>query len=150
MLRTAPNRTWRNQGGKAYLNSIRKHRRLDTEQAGDTTTQADQTNESVVVMPSEPRPEDATVEQESTVSKSQANTRTTSQRNRRFCRLGLIALLAASVVGGGLWLWTRILLALHTVSTDDAYVAGHVTYIAPRIPRSVSENSSPKSTSPCY
>jgi len=110
---------------------------LDTEQAGDTTTQADQTNESVVVMPSEPRPEDATVEQESTVSKSQANTRTTSQRNSRFCRLGLIALLAASVVGGGLWLWTRILLALHTVSTDDAYVAGHVTYIAPRIPGTI-------------
>jgi len=137
MLRTAPNRTWRNQGGEARLNSIRKHQPLDAEQAGDTTTQADQTHESVVVMQSEPRPEDATVEQKSTVSKGQANTRTTSQGNRRFRRLGLIALLAAGVVGGGLWLWPRILLALHTVSTDDAYVAGHVTYIAPRIPGTI-------------
>jgi len=110
---------------------------LDAEQAGNTTTQADQTNESVVVMPSKPRPEDATVEQESTVSKRQANTRTTFQGNRRFRRLGLIALLAAGVGGGGLWLWPRILLALHTVSTDDAYVAGHVTYIAPRIPGTI-------------
>ena|SRR5208337_549630 len=137
MLRTAPNQTWSNQGGRARLNSIRKHRPLDTEQAGDTTTQADQTNESVVVMPSEPRPEDATVEQKSTVSKGQANTRTTSQRNRRFRRLGPIALLAVSVVGGGYGLWPPILLALHTVSTDDAYVAGHVTYIALRIPGTI-------------
>jgi len=104
MLRTAPNRTWRNQGGRARLNSIRKHQPLDAEQAGDSTTQADQTNKLVVVMPSEPRPEDSTVEQESTVSEGQANARTTSQGNRRFRWLGVIALLAASVVGGDLWL----------------------------------------------
>ena len=49
----------------------------------------------------------------------------------------MIASLGAGVVGGGLWLWPRILLALHTVSTDDAYVAGHVTYIASRIPGTI-------------
>ena len=86
---------------------------------------------------SEPRPENATVERNSTVSKGRANTRTTSQGNRRFRLLGLMALLAAGVVGGGLWLWPPILLALRTVSTNDAYVAGHVTYIAPRIPGTI-------------
>ncbi len=110
---------------------------MDAEQAGDTTTQEDQPGESVVLTQSEPRPENATVERNSTVSKGRANARTTFQGNRRFRLLGLMALLAAGVVAGGLWLWPRILLALHTVSTDDAYVAGHVTYIAPRIPGTI-------------
>ena len=31
----------------------------------------------------------------------------------------------------------RLLRALHTVSTDDAYVSGHVTFVAPRVPGQV-------------
>ena len=61
-LRTAPNRTWRNQGGGARLNLNRKHQPLDTEQPADLTTQADQLDKSVVVTQNEPRPENATVE----------------------------------------------------------------------------------------
>ncbi len=31
------------------------------------------------------------------------------------------------------WAWPSIVLACNTVSTDDAYVNGHVTYLAPRV-----------------
>src|SRR5262245_49054613 len=40
----------------------------------------------------------------------------------------LIALLVA-----GSWLFPRVMTALNTVSTDDAYVNGHVTFVAPRV-----------------
>lgn len=49
----------------------------------------------------------------------------------------MAALLLAAAIGGGLWLWPRIRLALDTVSTDDAYVAGHATYVASRVPGTV-------------
>ena len=39
-----------------------------------------------------------------------------------------VALLAAAYFG-----WPTIDLALHTISTDDAYVNGHVTFVAPRV-----------------
>lgn len=46
------------------------------------------------------------------------------------------ALVAVVVVGVGLAVWRLLPLvvtALTTVSTDDAYVAGHVTFVAPRV-----------------
>jgi len=52
-------------------------------------------------------------------------------------RMGLIGILAAGLAGVVLWLWPRIILALNTVSTDDAYVAGHVTYIASQVPGTI-------------
>lgn len=48
-------------------------------------------------------------------------------------RLGLFALIAVSLIGGAVWAWPKVILAWNTVSTDDAYVAGHVTYVASRI-----------------
>jgi membrane fusion protein (multidrug efflux system) len=48
----------------------------------------------------------------------------------------LVVILLALVAGGYL-AYPRILLALTTVSTDDAYVNAHVTYLAPRISESV-------------
>jgi membrane fusion protein (multidrug efflux system) len=45
-------------------------------------------------------------------------------------------LLAAAVVGlaaGGYFLVPWVITALNTVSTDDAYVNGHVTFVAPRV-----------------
>lgn len=44
---------------------------------------------------------------------------------------GAVGLLA--LIGGGWW----ILNALNTVSTDDAYVNGHFTFVAPRVPGQV-------------
>ena len=41
--------------------------------------------------------------------------------------------------GGGYLFYPRIELAMSTVSTDDAYVNSHVTFVAPRIPESVVE-----------
>jgi membrane fusion protein (multidrug efflux system) len=51
-------------------------------------------------------------------------------------------LLAAAVVGlavGGYFLVPWVVTALNTVSTDDAYVNGHVTFVAPRVGGQVTE-----------
>ncbi|MFO0891973.1 MAG: efflux RND transporter periplasmic adaptor subunit [Isosphaeraceae bacterium] len=47
--------------------------------------------------------------------------------------VAIATLVLAGVVAAAFWLWPRIVLAFSTVSTDDAYVAGHVTYVAPRV-----------------
>ena len=49
---------------------------------------------------------------------------------------------AAAVVGlavGGYFLVPRVETMLNTVSTDDAYVNGHVTFVAPRVAGQVSQ-----------
>ena len=101
---------------------------MDAEQPHDTTTQAEQPGGPVVDTHNKPRPENAITERSSTESKDQASTKIASSRNRGLRLFGAGALLVAGTVGGALWFWPHILLALHTVSTDDAYVAGHVNY----------------------
>jgi membrane fusion protein, multidrug efflux system len=55
----------------------------------------------------------------------------TSHRRRRRLLFGVIVLLLlAAFLGFGV---PRIRLALNTVSTDDAFVNGHVTFVAPRV-----------------
>jgi membrane fusion protein (multidrug efflux system) len=53
----------------------------------------------------------------------------------RTAALVLVAL--AAIAGALVRFWSRILLAFETVSTDDAHVAGHVTYVAPRVPGTI-------------
>lgn len=49
-------------------------------------------------------------------------------------------IVALLLVGGTVSLsWPWILRSLHTVSTDDAYVSGHVTFVAPRVAGQVSK-----------
>jgi membrane fusion protein (multidrug efflux system) len=48
-----------------------------------------------------------------------------------------LVLILAMLGLGGYFAYPRIVLALATVSTDDAYVNAHVTYLAPRIAESV-------------
>src|SRR4051794_25231741 len=57
----------------------------------------------------------------------------------RGLRFLFISLLAAALIAGviWLWLWPWTLQLLNTVSTDDAYVAGHVTYVASRVPGTI-------------
>ncbi len=45
----------------------------------------------------------------------------------------LLAILVAGLAVGGYFLVPRVEVTLNTVSTDDAYVNGHVTYAAPRV-----------------
>ena len=45
----------------------------------------------------------------------------------------VVVLVVAAVVGSGIVLSPMIVTALETVSTDDAYVNGHVTFVAPRV-----------------
>jgi membrane fusion protein, multidrug efflux system len=58
-----------------------------------------------------------------------------STRRRRLLIgvLGALVLIAASV-----WVIPQVRLALSTVSTDDAYVNGHVTFVAPRVSGQIS------------
>src|SRR4051794_17329839 len=48
-------------------------------------------------------------------------------------------IVAAALIGGCLWAWPRIVEAFTTVRTDDAYVAGHVTYVASRVPGTIQQ-----------
>jgi len=50
-----------------------------------------------------------------------------------------LVVLVLALASGGYFAYPRIDLALATVSTDDAYVNAHVTYLAPRIAESVVE-----------
>src|SRR6266436_6595988 len=52
----------------------------------------------------------------------------TRKRRRKFILVGVLLAIAVLVIGV-----PRILHALNTVSTDDAYVNGHVTFVAPRV-----------------
>src|SRR5438309_5624054 len=45
----------------------------------------------------------------------------------------LAAGLALAAIGAGFWLTPLVRTSLTTVSTDDAYVNGHVTFVAPRV-----------------
>jgi membrane fusion protein, multidrug efflux system len=51
--------------------------------------------------------------------------------------LGLVTLLA--LLGGGYYFAPTVVRMLQTVSTDDAYVNGHVTFVAPRVAGQVSQ-----------
>jgi membrane fusion protein, multidrug efflux system len=74
------------------------------------------TNKLQAGVPSEPRP-----------PKSHKSKRV------RYLLIGAIAVLVLAIVGIP---WIRE--ALNTVSTDDAYVNGHVTFVAARVPGQVS------------
>ncbi|QEH39137.1 Multidrug export protein EmrA [Aquisphaera giovannonii] len=52
---------------------------------------------------------------------------------RRGKRLLIGLLLAAGLAGGAAWYRPALVLMWNSVHTDDAYVAGHVTYVAPRV-----------------
>ena len=58
-------------------------------------------------------------------------------RSRRRWALGLACLLVVAAVGA--YLAPSVIRAIGTVSTDDAYVNGHVTFVAPRVAGKVIE-----------
>src|SRR5262245_58131906 len=49
----------------------------------------------------------------------------------------LLAVSALGLVIAGYFLVPTVVTMLNTVSTDDAYVNGHVTFVAPRVPGQV-------------
>src|SRR5262249_30437697 len=53
------------------------------------------------------------------------------RRSWRHWALGIAGLLV--VAAGGVYVTPSFMRALSTVSTDDAYVNGHVTFVAPRV-----------------
>ena len=51
----------------------------------------------------------------------------------------ILLVVLGGLAGGTYALYPMILTALNTISTDDAYINGHVTFVAPRVPGQVSE-----------
>ena len=64
---------------------------------------------------------------------------THSQPSHPWKKQLFLLLLAGGAVGGVYALIPTITTALNTISTDDAYVNGHVTFVAPRVAGQVSE-----------
>ena len=56
----------------------------------------------------------------------------------RWRKLALWVVAVAGLAGGGYLLKPAVETALNTISTDDAYVNGHVTLVAPRVSGQVS------------
>src|SRR5258708_33319694 len=54
-------------------------------------------------------------------------------------RIALIAIIVVVLGLGASYLVPWAITAINTVSTDDAYVNGHVTFVAPRVPGQVSK-----------
>ena len=73
----------------------------------------------------------------STVSQGPTASRPSRPRKRGPAASSSSRSLAAGLIGEALWAWPRIVEAFTTVSTDDAYVAGHVTYVASRVPGTI-------------
>ena len=59
-------------------------------------------------------------------------------RSHRLRRWLLIHVIIAGLVVAGYFLYPAVETVLNTVSTDDAYVNGHVTFVAPRVSGQVS------------
>ena len=58
-------------------------------------------------------------------------------RSRRWKLLAIGGVILAALVSGVVFAIPTVRNALNTVSTDDAYVNGHVTFVAPRVPGQV-------------
>ncbi len=58
---------------------------------------------------------------------------------RRYRKLLLLVGTVAALVGGGYFLIPWVDTTLNTMSTDDAYVNGHMTFVAPRVSGQVSK-----------
>ena len=63
-----------------------------------------------------------------------------SKPERHFVRRIVIAVIVAAILGAGLyWGLPRVRYELETVSTDDAFVASHITYASPRVEGLITE-----------
>ena len=51
----------------------------------------------------------------------------------RYRKWFVLTAMVVAAAGGSYLFIPQIQIALNTVSTDDAYVNGHVTYVAPRV-----------------
>src|ERR1700677_5097382 len=79
---------------------------------------------------SEPRANDAPHSLDNTTPVHNTGPDQNSARKRRLL-IGAIVVLVVVVIAA--FATPRIRFALNTVSTDDAYVNGHVTFVAPRV-----------------
>ena len=73
------------------------------------------------------------------VSKGPVGVHVVARRPLHLRRVALIAIIVVAVGLGAYYLVPWVITALNTVSTDDAYVNGHVTFVAPRVPGQVSK-----------
>lgn len=69
----------------------------------------------------------------SAASAAAAPAKLVAPRSRKWIWLAVLVCVVVAVLAGTPW----IVRSLNTVSTDDAYVNGHVTFVAPRVPGQV-------------
>jgi membrane fusion protein, multidrug efflux system len=67
------------------------------------------------------------------VTRASGTTQLQAQSSHRGRRWLFIHGVLASLVGAGYFMYPTVKLLLNTVSTDDAYVNSHVTFVAPRV-----------------
>jgi membrane fusion protein (multidrug efflux system) len=80
-----------------------------------------------------PPPEAPATPTDASPQVTQAPPAVATPRARRYRKWLLLAGIAAALVVGGYFLVPWVDTSLNTVSTDDAYVNGHVTMVAPRV-----------------
>lgn len=83
--------------------------------------------------PAPPHPPTAVISPPPPPSSPPPQPTATKPLSHRWRRLLLALVFVAALALGGYFLYPIVVTALNTVSTDDAYVNGHVTYVAPRV-----------------
>jgi membrane fusion protein (multidrug efflux system) len=107
-------------------------------------TQAPETGSATTAGPSPQSQADAALEQPAAAPRhasdaSQPQPPTAAPPKSRHRKWLLLGGAAAALVLTGYFLVPLVDTALNTVSTDDAYVNGHMTYVAPRVPGQVAK-----------
>src|ERR1700747_953826 len=80
-----------------------------------------------------PRPEAPPTPEVGARQVAQSQSPVTTPAVKRHRKWFLMAEIAIAAVAAGYFLIPRLKTALNTVSTDDAYVNGNVTYVSPRV-----------------
>ncbi len=80
-----------------------------------------------------PHPDTPATPTDGSLPVGQRQPRVTTPPVRRYRKLLLLAGTVAALGAGGYFLVPLVDTALNTVSTDDAYVNGHMTFVAPRV-----------------
>ena len=73
------------------------------------------------------------------VSKGPVEVHVVARRPLHLRRVALIAIIVVALGLSAYFLVPWVITAINTVSTDDAYVNGHVTFVAARVPGQVSK-----------
>jgi membrane fusion protein (multidrug efflux system) len=107
--------------------------RIDPQVVADVGRQKAPTATSAAAAGPPPVPEAPATPADGALGVTQPQPPVTTPPGNRYRKWLLLATTAAALVAGGYFLVPWVNTVLNTVSTDDAYVNGHVTMVAPRV-----------------